>query len=253
MTAEPLIPEVPLALMGPSPLASKLRSQVARLADSPAPVLITGARHAGQADIAYELHLQSARHIEPFLRYDLQHQNADALDRALFLGSSSPSGLELLGAGTLYLEAIDQASPGLLQKVTRYIDDGSVLGANTYACARILCSVTGDELPDYLPPAFLRAMRCPTIEVPPLDDRMEDLPAMVRRYLSEVSSKEGVSQIDTLAMQAICDLRFKHNLLGLRTLLWEMTLDARAHGQNTLHAYQVKPAAMKLEALDDVV
>jgi two-component system, NtrC family, response regulator HydG len=187
--------DIDKALVGVSAAHKKLVSQIRKLAAVRTPVLLQGEAGTGKTTIAELLHAGSAAADAPFVRIDCA-QAADEGFHAGLIGQSGSGGEWITQAqgGTLLLQHIEMLSLEMQRELV------GVLRANAHAF-RMICTSDADlerltEEAHFDDELFYRVASLP-MEIPPLRERPEDIPALVKFFtVSVVNPNLDVSQID---------------------------------------------------------
>ena len=184
-----------------------LRARAEMLAQVNAPLLIVGEFGSGKESAAWLIHKLSIRSPFPFLKVNCAALPVDLLSREL-LGyeivsvrgqiESKPGKLELCQNGTLLLEDVDSMPDGLQSKLLPVLQQGSFLrlGGETpvRTDVRILATVTSFEhetgARNYqeLQASFGKFL----LHVPPLRERVEDIPLLIGSFMSRLAKKYGL-------------------------------------------------------------
>ncbi len=179
------------------------------------PVLVLGEPGAGKEWIARTLHQESVSREQAFAGLDCGKLPASALEAVLF----GPLLLSRAGVGTVYLKDPHKLPRELQARVAEVL-------AATAPAPRILAGCSGDPLAEVqagrLLPDLHFALSALAIVVPPLRERMADLPMLVERMLGRLA--EGERALKGLSAEALDVLRghlWPGNLLELHTVLAE--------------------------------
>lgn len=178
--------DVEARIIGTSAAIKKLIQQVKKLATVRTPVLLQGEAGTGKAIVAEVLHTTSITEDAPFVRIDCS-LSSEASFREGLLGQGGAGGTWVHEAkgGTLLLQRL-QSLPLPLQR-----ELVSVL-RNTAHGFRLICTADADleKLTDegkFHDELFYRVASLP-VTLPPLRDRREDIPSLVKHYLSEATN-----------------------------------------------------------------
>ncbi|MFA5263947.1 MAG: sigma-54 dependent transcriptional regulator [Opitutaceae bacterium] len=178
--------EIESRLIGSSAAVKKLVQQVKKLAGVRTPVLLQGERGTGKSTLAELLHANSNPADAPLVRIDCSLSDEEGFRTGL-LGSSGAGGTWVSQAkgGTLFLDHL-QCLP--LQIQTEIV---SVL-RNTSHGFRLICGTSEDleRLTDegkFHDELFYRVASLP-VHLPPLRDRIEDVPALVKYFVSHATN-----------------------------------------------------------------
>jgi DNA-binding NtrC family response regulator len=206
-------------IIGQSQAMQRIFQTIDRVAHTDANVLILGENGTGKELIARAIHRNSARKHESFVSVDLGSITETLFETELFghkKGSFTDAKedragrFELANGGTLFLDEIGNLSMPLQAKLLTVIQNRKVsrVGANKDIAIdiRLICA-TNMPLYDMVKENRFRQdllYRINTIEVeiPPLRDRLEDIPLLANHFLKHYSAKYGktVSRISEPAV-----------------------------------------------------
>jgi len=196
-------------LLGDSPALLEVLRVTARVAATPATVLITGESGTGKELVARRLHLRSDRADEPFVKINcaaipegLLESELFGHEKGAFTGAASrkPGRFELADGGTLFLDEIGEMPLSSQPKLLRAIQEGRfyrVGGTTTISVDVRLVAATNRDLEvevregRFREDLFYRLNVVP-VRLPPLRERREDIPALVGRFLERSASRHGV-------------------------------------------------------------
>jgi DNA-binding NtrC family response regulator len=201
--AAPLPAEPPPAveLVGSSPPMQEVFKQVALVAASDLPVLVTGPTGSGKEVVARAIHAHSARRDKPLVITNLAALAPGVIESELFghaPGSSSaaaaprPGLLELADGGTIFLDAIGEAPPEVQVKLLRVLESGEVARPGEAAArpvsVRVIAASSRDlaellEAGSFRVDLFHRLAVFP-ITMPALADRPDDIAPLARHFLA---------------------------------------------------------------------
>ena len=196
-------------LIGQGPAFQQAREMTESYALTDYPVLITGESGTGKELFARQIHQLSHRSKAPFLV-----QNCSAIPETLleselfgytkgaFTGAvKNRDGLfEAAHGGTLFLDEIGDMPLNLQARILRVIQDGEVkpLGANTARQVDVrIVSATHRDLREmvaenrFREDLFYRLSVLP-LPLPPLRDRPEDIPLLLRHFMQQEAAKMQV-------------------------------------------------------------
>lgn len=225
------------AMVGTSAPMQEMVAAITRLADTDTPVLLTGERGAGRTLAARVIHAQSARagglfvavycagKQEEMLEDELFGHAAGAWQQALLPSSGK---IEMANRGTLYLADAGEASPRVQGRIFEFLSTRSVRpigGAQPVEIdVRLVasCSCTGTRPPEAALGPELRAAFAPgTIAVPPLRERVEDIPLLLHHFLFEANRerKKPLQGFSQAALTALTGYPWPGNVRELRDLV----------------------------------
>ena len=178
--------DIETRLIGSSAAIKKLIQQVKKLTGVRTPVLLQGERGTGKATVCEILHASSNPADAPLVRIDCS-LSSEANFRAGLLGENGSGGswVQQAKGGTLFLDHL-QCLPLALQKELVSVLRNS---AHTF---RLVCT-TGEDLElltdegRFHDELFYRVASLP-VHLPPLRDRLEDLPALARHFCAQATN-----------------------------------------------------------------
>lgn len=226
-------------LIGSSSAVSSLRSIIDRVADARSRVLITGAPGSGKEMIARLIHNGSSRAAQPFLIVSAATIAPDRMEEELFgvegeNGRPSTIGLmERAHGGTLMFDEIGDMPLETQGKILRVLVDQRfrrVGGASPVSVDVRIISTTSINLLDAAAEGRFREdlfhrLNVVPIDAPSLDERRDDIPALVSYFLDRISRTLGMPQrtVSQEAMAALQAYSWPGNIRQLRNVL-ERTL-----------------------------
>lgn len=180
-------------IVGESPAIWTLRRGIALAAHSPEHTLILGARGTGKEAVARAIHLCSSRAKNAYVTCDVSAIPEDYVSTELFgncagfpVGARSREGLVTRAdGGTLLLDELGDLPRDAARDLRRFLQEGEYrpLGASTLRRANVrvmgATNCPTDALPADVADRFLRR-----IQVPPLSERLEDVPLIAHHFLT---------------------------------------------------------------------
>jgi DNA-binding NtrC family response regulator len=205
-------------------------------ADSDVPVLLWGEEGTGKETLARAVHAAGSRRQMPFITFECGAFSEAALMEEL-CGRSHANGnggrghvgaIQRAEGGTLYLSGLSELPAEGQAVIVRLLEQHSVLltGAHTAdpADVRVMAGVT--ERPETLVrEQGLRkdlyfGLNVLTLYLPPLRERVGDIPALVTRLLSELEARyRRTCDLDPETKQVLLESAWPGNLLQLRQVL----------------------------------
>ncbi len=209
-------------LVGRSPEMQKLYGQILRAAASDAHALITGESGTGKELVARSLHDNSPRARGPFVPLDCGALPDALLESELFghakgafsgAASARAGRFEAARGGTLLLDEIGEISASMQTKLLRVLQEREIvrLGENHPRKIDVrVVAATHRDLAQMVREGSFREdlyyrLRVLPLHVPPLRERIADLPLLVGRMLAELRERyrRGPMYISADAMTAI--------------------------------------------------
>jgi two-component system response regulator HydG len=192
--------------IGKSPAMLKVFAAIQKVAGTNANVLILGENGTGKELVARELHRQSLRADEVFISVDIGALSESIFESELFghvkgaftdAREDRAGRFEIASAGTLFLDEIGNIPLALQPKLLRAIEERTVtrLGANKPIPidVRLICAT---NMPIHKMVAeknfredLLYRINTVEIHVPPLRERLEDIPLLAEHFLKIYSKK----------------------------------------------------------------
>ncbi len=195
-------------LVGQSPALQAVARQINLVAPTDSSVLILGESGTGKELVARELHRRSQRADRPFIKV-----NCAAVPRELyeseFFGHAKGSftgalrdragRFELADGGTLFLDEVGEIPLDLQAKLLRVLQEGELERVGDERTRRVdvrVISATNRKLRDeseagrFRQDLYYRLSVFP-IELPPLRNRVEDIPLLAEQFLERLTRKLG--------------------------------------------------------------
>lgn len=224
-------------LIGNSPAMRQLREQVMAVAKSQGTVLVTGESGSGKEVVARAIHECSTRETGPFLAVNCAALSESLLEselfgheRGAFTGADKlrKGRFELADSGTLLLDEVSEVSPQIQAKLLRVLQErafervGSsiTMGVDVRVVATsnrdLPASVERDEFRQDL---YYRLNVLPVL-VPPLRERLEDVPTLAEHFVRETCAREGRPEMkfDAGAMDLLRTYRWPGNVRELQNI-----------------------------------
>src|SRR5918911_448988 len=227
--------EIRHQMIGDSAALKHVMAAVSRAAPTNATVLIQGESGGGKELVARTIHRNSLRSRERFVQVNCAAIPEELIESELFgheKGSFTGATEKQIGKfeqadrGTIFLDEVGDMSPKTQAKVLRVLQEGEVerLGsARTIKVdVRVIAATNKDleqeiEKGTFREDLYFRLAVIP-IYVPPLRERPEDIPLLVRHYMDYFSRENNVrpKRISQAAMDAMKRYRWRGNIRELR-------------------------------------
>ena len=250
----PSFPEADGAMLGASPRMLDIYKAIGRVAAQDVTVLITGESGTGKELVARAIYQHSSRSTAPFLALNCAAIPENLLESELFgheRGAFTSADRRRIGkfeqcnGGTVLLDEIGDMPLALQAKILRLLQDQTFerLGGNETirTDVRLIASTHRDlrvrAAEDKFRPDLYYRLGVFTIHLPPLRDRLEDLPILVSHYLRRFSTELG-REVREIAPEALARLRaysWPGNIRELQSVLRQALL--RASGTVLLPAF----------------
>lgn len=188
------------------------------------PILLVGELGTGRESLARAIHAASPRAAGPFVPVRCSTLG-DRLDADVF----GPGGrLVDAASGTIYFDGVDTLTDGAQAKLLVFLQDGAVPsasgGAPLKSDARVMASTDTDleaavEAGKFRKDLFLR-LRAIQLRLPPLRDRLGDLPRLIQHYAKKHKPRTGAPvKFDRKAVGLLGSRPFPGNLRELEDLV----------------------------------
>ncbi len=231
-------------LIGSSPAVGEIRRLMPAYARSEANILITGETGTGKGLVARILHELSPRREAPYLS-----RNCGAIPETLveseFLGTENgaftgavdrPGCLERASGGTLFLDEIGELSSVSQATLLHGLEEPRIVRVGgtreREAGARILAATNRDLLLEIREGRFRQdlyyRLRTLGIHLPPLRDRPEDIPLLVRHFLDRQGGRKAIA---LPAMERLLRHDWPGNIRELRNVLSRALVHAGSRPQ----------------------
>lgn len=222
-------------LTGDHSLMRKLRESVRLHAQGLLSVLIEGEPGTGKERVARALHELSGRYREPFVAINLAAISAQLLESELFgheKGAFTGANERRIGhferaaGGIVFLDEVGDAPPQSQIRMLRAMDPGEftrVGGHETILMKARILAATNAKPEASLRADFLDRVAGIRLLVPPLRERLSDLPILSRSLLEEHARKTGSSarSVSDEALGILSRHRWPDNVRGLKRVLWQ--------------------------------
>ena len=240
-----------LEMIGGSSKMRGLLELVRRAAPSNARVLVTGERGTGKELVARALHATSRRKDAPFVKLNCAAIPSELIESELFghekgafTGATKerPGKFELAHGGTLFLDEIGDLAVSAQAKVLRALQEGEIErvgGSETLRVDVRVLAATNKDLRAEIARERFRAdlfdrLNVIPIELPPLRDHKEDVPALVDSFIDRAcrDNERPRARITDAALALLIQHDWPGNVRELRNLVERLCIlaEPRAPG-----------------------
>ena len=232
-------------LWGTSAAMQRVYEQISRVAGTGITVFITGESGTGKEVVAQTVHDLSRRRKKPFLGVNSGAISPNLIESEIFgheKGSFTGADrqhqgfFERASGGTLFLDEITEMPLDLQVKLLRVLETGRFMRVGSTqsqetdvrviaATNRLpLQAVAGGRLREDL----MYRLNVFPIELPPLRDRLSDVPLLAQHFLTLFSGQEGhVKTFDAQALEQLSSYRWPGNVRELRNAVQRAYVMAR--------------------------
>jgi DNA-binding NtrC family response regulator len=224
--------------LGASPAIRALAEQASRVVATERPVLIQGETGTGKGVLARWLHLNGPRADEPFMDLNCAGLSREFLEtelfgheRGAFTGAvvSKTGLLEVAHGGTVFLDEIGDMDLQVQPKLLKVLEEKRFRrlgGVGDRMVDVRLMSATHEDLTElvrakaFRSDLYFRVSAIP-LSVPPLRERIEDIPVLARSLLRGIAAELGRADIELSpeAAAALTSYPWPGNIRELRNVL----------------------------------
>ncbi len=225
-------------IIGESEAILKIKETIDKVGQTDARVLVTGENGSGKELVARWLHEKSNRSEAPIIEVNCAAIPGELIESELFgheKGSFTSAIKQRIGkfeqahGGTLFLDEIGDMSLGAQAKVLRALQEGKITrvgGEKEIAVdVRVVAATNKDLLKEVDAKNFrldlYHRLGVILIHVPSLNERRDDIPLLVDKFLSDVAEEYGQAKkgIDTKAIEALKQHDWTGNIRELRNVV----------------------------------
>jgi len=234
-------------LVGESGPIERLREEIVRVAPIPSPVLILGESGSGKELVARDIHAHSGRGEKIFLAINCAALPENLVESELFgheAGAfTGAKGLrkgafESADGGTLLLDEIGELPMPAQSKLLRVLEEGQVTRVGGHRAVgidtRVLAATNRDLEKEVSERRFrqdlLYRLNVHQVVVPPLRERLSDVPLLVDHFLSLICERFGIrtKRMSTEAVRRLSACSWeKNNVRELRNIVERMILASK--------------------------
>ena len=216
-------------MIGDSAAMREIKAYLINVATTDCTVLITGETGTGKELVAELIHQNSPRHKKPLvcincaaLPESLVESEMFGYERGAFTGAvaSKRGKFELAEGGTVFLDEIGDMSPYAQMKILRTTEKKEVcrLGGKGAIPINVrVIGATNSDLEQLMKKGNFRKdlyyrLNVARIHLPPLRDRKEDIPSLLKHYISKFNQRFG-REVEGFTEEAL-DLLFRYDWPG---------------------------------------
>ncbi len=230
-------------MIGDSPAMVQVKEMILRVAPTDARVLIRGANGTGKELVARWLHEKSKRAEEPFVEVNCAAIPSELIESELFgheKGSFTSAhkqrkgNFEQANNGTLFLDEIGDMSLAAQAKVLRALEERKITRVGSENDVEVdvrVVAASNKDLQEEISKGNFREdlyhrLSVIIIHVPPLCQRKEDIPLLVKHFLKEHCQTQGVPEmeIEPEAMDELINNPWTGNVRELRNVMERLVI-----------------------------
>jgi DNA-binding NtrC family response regulator len=225
-------------IVGSSEPMQEVYKLIGRLSNSDLPVLITGESGTGKEMVARAIYHHSRRNRKPFLAVNCAAIPENLLEGELFgfhkgaftgATTAKPGKFEVCDGGTIFLDEIAEMPSSTQGKLLRVLETGEIEKLGSTRTVKVdvrVLAATNKNLPELIEAGRFRAdlfyrLRVVEIPLPPLRERLSDVPTLVTYFLERHGPEFGHNRVtvDAAAMNALMRHHYPGNVRELENIL----------------------------------
>ena len=225
-------------MIGESNPIKKIKETIEKVAPTDARILVTGENGVGKELVARWVHEKSSRASGQLVEVNCAAIPSELIESELFgheKGSFTSAIKQRIGkfeqanSGTLFLDEIGDMSLNAQAKVLRALQEGKItrVGADKdiNVDVRVIAATNKDLLKEVEEKRFrldlYHRLSVIIIHVPSLNERKDDIPLLVERFLSDICTEYGVTKknIDDEALNLLQEYNWTGNIRELRNVV----------------------------------
>jgi DNA-binding NtrC family response regulator len=225
-------------MIGESGPISRIKETIEKVAPTDARILVTGENGVGKELVARWVHEKSNRVSGPLIEVNCAAIPSELIESELFgheKGSFTSAVKQRIGkfeqahSGTLFLDEIGDMSLSAQAKVLRALQEGKITRVggdkDISVDVRVIAATNKDLLQEVEEKNFrldlYHRLSVIIIHVPSLNDRRDDIPLLVDKFLGDICSDYGIAKkvIDDEALDALKQHNWTGNIRELRNVV----------------------------------
>ena len=230
-------------IIGESAKIKEILDLIKRVGPTDARILISGESGSGKELVAKAIHRASKRSEMSLVEVNCAAIPAELIESELFgheKGSFTGATAQRIGkfeqadGGTIFLDEVGDMSLQAQAKVLRALEEGKIerVGGNKLITVdtRVIAA-TNKNLPDEITKGDFREdlyhrLNVIPISVPPLRERREDIPLLIRAFIEEICKKNGIAmkKINGRAVETLRSLEWRGNVRELRNTIERLVI-----------------------------
>jgi DNA-binding NtrC family response regulator len=225
-------------MIGDSEAISHIKIMIDKVAETEARVLITGPNGTGKELVAHQLHEKSGRSNFPLIEVNCAAIPSELIESELFghvkgaftsAVKDRAGKFEAADKGTIFLDEIGDMSLSAQAKVLRALQESMITRVGAEKDIKVdvrVVAATNKDLKIEIAEGRFREdlyhrLAVILIKVPPLNDRREDIPALITHFVEKIASEQGnaVKLFSPQAIQLLQEYDWTGNIRELRNVV----------------------------------
>ncbi|MCF8230237.1 MAG: sigma-54 dependent transcriptional regulator [Bacteroidales bacterium] len=230
-------------MIGESEAIQEIHAMIDRVAPTDARVLISGENGTGKEIVARQIHEKSNRAKSPFIEVNCAAIPSELIESQLFgheKGSFTSAvkqkkgDFELAHGGTLFLDEVGDMSESAQAKVLRALQENKITrvgGEKDIKVDARVIAATNKNIKEEIENGRFREdlyhrLSVIIINVPPLNERKEDIPLLANHFMKQVCENSGrsVMPITDEAMEELKKIKWTGNVRELRNVVERLAI-----------------------------
>ena len=230
-------------MIGNSPALATIKEMIDKVAPTDARVLISGPNGSGKELVAQSLHANSNRSNASFVEVNCAAIPSELIESELFgheKGSFTSAIKQRIGkfeqadGGTLFLDEIGDMSLSAQAKVLRALQENKITRVGSEkditVNVRVIAATNKDLKKEISENRFredlYHRLGVILIKVPSLNERKEDIPLLVTKFLSDIAGEYGtkVKKIDSQGMKELQNQSWSGNIRELKNVVERLVI-----------------------------
>jgi two-component system nitrogen regulation response regulator NtrX len=244
-------------MIGDSGPIVKIKETIDKVAPTEARILVTGENGVGKELVARWVHEKSSRAAGPLVEVNCAAIPSELIESELFgheKGSFTSAVKQRIGkfeqahGGTLFLDEIGDMSLNAQAKVLRALQEGKITRVggdkDINVDVRVIAATNKDLLKEVDEKNFrldlYHRLSVIIIHVPSLNDRRDDIPLLVDKFLTDICTDYGIVKkaIDKEALEALKEHNWTGNIRELRNVVERLIiLSGKTVNSEDVHSY----------------
>lgn len=216
---------------------NEIKKMIPMIANTESAVMIYGETGTGKEIIAQSIHSSGPRALKPFVSQNCAAIPDTLLESTLFgtckgafTGAEDKAGLfEIANGGTIFLDEINSMSIAMQAKILKTIEEKKVRRIGSHEAfafdVKILCALNKDPMrcinENILREDLFYRLSTVLIEIPPLRERVADIPIMVNYFvgMNNLKMNKDIMGVSSEVMEIFCNHKWPGNVRELKNII----------------------------------